>query len=120
MRKFICDEKACVLEPSHQNQSGSGCVNTYNEMSGGSAGLDPVESTYYIPLKQAASTGVKSRGVGAKRKKRSQSGRGPMRKVKRKIAKKKKSHSRSKTPRRRIKQFGAGQKKRKCVKRKRK
>lgn len=120
MRKFLCDEKACTLEPSHQNQSGSGCVKTYNEMSGGSAGLDPVASTFYIPLKQASSSGGTSSGGPLKRKKRSQTGRGPMRKVKRKVTKKKKTHSRGKAPRRRIKQFGAGQKKRKCVKRKRK
>ena len=118
MRKFECDEKACVLEPSHQNLLDSGGVKTYNEMSGGSSGLDPVESTYFIPLKQAGSTGVK-RSAG-KRKKRAQSGKGSLRRVKRSIKKKKKRHSRAKASRRRIKQVGAGRRKRKCVKRKRK
>ena len=70
MRKFECDEKACVLEPSQQNQLGSRSVKTYDEMSGGSSGLDPAESTYNIPLKQEAATGVK-RSVG-KRKKRAE------------------------------------------------
>ena len=120
MRKVECDEKACVLEPSHQNQLGSGSVKTYNEMSGGSSGLDPVESTYYIPLKQAAATGTKAKRSVGKRKKRAQSGKGSLRRVKRSIKKKKKSHSRVKASRRRIKQIGAGRKKRKCVKRKRK
>ena len=117
MRKFICDEKACVLEPSHQNQSGSGCVKTYNEMSGGSVGLDPVESTFYIPLKQIASAGLKASAAIAKR--RNLTGSGPLKKIQKKPTKKKKSQSRTKSPRIRIKQFGAGQtKKRKCVKNK--
>ena len=117
MRKFICDEKACVLEPSHQDQSGSGCVKTYNEMSGGSVGLDLVESTFYIPLKQIASAGMKASATIAKR--RNLTGGSRVKKIKKKPTKKKKSQSRTKTPRIRIKQFGAGQKKkRKCVKRK--
>ena len=120
MREFICDEKACVLEPSHQIQSGSGCVKTYNEMSGGSAGLDPVQSTFYIPLKKAATVGVtKAKRSAPRRKKRALTG-GGLRKVKKRTTKKKKSHSKAKRSRRRTIQFGAGQKKRKCVKRKRK
>ena len=87
-------------------------------MSGGSVGLDPVESTFYIPLKQIASAGIKASATISKR--RNMSGGGPLKKIKKKPTKKKKSQSRTKTQRIRIKQFGAGQKKRKCVKRKKK
>jgi len=52
MRQVVCDEKSCVLEPSHQNEIGEGTVNMRNKMSGGSGGLAPIESTYFIPFKQ--------------------------------------------------------------------
>ena len=84
-------------------------MKTYNEMSGGSGGLDPVESTFYIPLKQIASTGVKASASVSKR--RNLTGAGRLKKIKKKPMKKKKRQSAAKTPRIRVKQFGAGQKK---------
>jgi len=52
MREVLCDDTGCVIEPvSHQ--IGNGNVKTVNNMMGGSGGLNPEESTYYIPLKQA-------------------------------------------------------------------
>lgn len=116
MRAFVCNNKTCVLETHHQNQTGSGRGNIFSEMTGGSVGLDPTESTFYIPLKDLASSGKKQSQEMAKRQ--NQTGEG--RKRKRRSTKRRKAHSRSKSQRIRIKQFGAGRKKRKCVKRKKK
>ena len=116
MRKFICDNKSCILESSHQNQIGGGRGNIYSEMTGGSGGVDPKESTFYIPLKDISSSGKKQSAEMAK--KQNQSGDG--RKRKRRSTRRKTSHSRTKSSRGSIKQSGGGRKKRKCVKRKRK
>ena len=120
MREFVCDQKTCTLEPSNHIQTGSGGVKTYNEMSGGSGGLDPVQSTFYIPLKQSANAVTKATRSAPKRRRRALTGGGALRKVKKRTTRKKKSHLKVKRSTSRLKQFGGGKKKRKCVKRKRK
>jgi len=109
MREVVCDEKSCVLEPSHQNQIGRGGVNMKNQMSGGSGGLAPTESTYFIPFKPGA-----KKAASKKQTKRSQIGG----RIKKRRSKKRGSHSKAKRQRRTKQQTGGAKRRRKCVKRK--
>jgi len=52
MREVPCNETADVIEPVDQ-QIGNGRVNSFKNLTGGSGGLNPKESTYYLPLKHA-------------------------------------------------------------------
>lgn len=77
---------------------------TYRTMWGGSGGVDPSASSYYIPLKQIPSGGLKKKPL------KSQTGSGQFKKGKKKSTATKKSQSKPKSQGLNIKQIGGGKK----------